>query len=67
MGPYIKREINLSAYLGNDSVYHHNSGDAVNKVALLSGFKQIAAIFGYRLTGQLVDATESGNTNDDDS
>lgn len=46
----------ISAYVGDDNVfYNSNKGDTVTKEALLSAFRQTAALFGFVLTGQLID------------
>jgi len=51
-----RREYNISAYVGDDNVfYNSNKGDTVTKEALLSAFRQTAALFGFVLTGQLID------------
>lgn len=54
-----QKKFNVSGYLGDgNSVYLASDGIGVTKEGLLSAFKQVAALFGWRLTGQLVDASD---------
>lgn len=53
---HARREYSISAYVGDaNQFYGANKGQAVNKESLMSAFQQVAALFGFRLTGQLVD------------
>lgn len=52
-----ERKFNVSAYLGKgNNVYLSSEGKGVTKEMMLTAFKQVAALFGWELTGTLIDA-----------
>lgn len=51
-----KRKFNVSAYYGEgNNVYISTEGGGATREALFSAFKQAAALFGWELTGDLVE------------
>lgn len=54
--PEVDRKFNISAYVGKAcNVYLSSEGAGVTKEMMFTAFKQVAALFGWELTGQLID------------
>lgn len=58
-----RREFNLSAYCGENTVaYITSKGNVVTKDALWQAFKQVAAVFGWELEGKITDRDHPNNS-----
>ena len=53
--PEIERKFNISAYIGKGcNVYLSSEGGGITKELMFNAFQQVAALFGWELTGQLI-------------